>query len=115
MALKAHQRFKIPTHASLDPSPFSNLPLSITHITPFPYPFTLTRSTRAYIKFDLSNITPLPPHDTLDYWGCHDFIEAIQNHPTASIIYTDGSDNPTNLYYLLVPPPSSPPPSEHKP
>ena len=25
----------------------------------------------------------------------HDFIEAIQHHPTATIIYTDGSNNPT--------------------
>ena len=68
---------------------------SATLSQPFPYPFTLTRSNRAYIQFDLNNITPLPHHDTLDYWGCHDFIEAIQNHPTASIIYTDGSNNPT--------------------
>ena len=95
MALKSHHQFKVPSHKTLDPSPFSTIPLSSTHSTPSPYPFSSTRSTRAYIQFDLRNVIPLPPRGTLDYWGCHDFIEAIQHHPTATIIYTDGSNNPT--------------------
>ena len=61
MTLKCHHRSKTPTHTFLDPPPFSTIPLSVTHTTPFPYPFTSTRSTRAYLQFDLNNITPLPP------------------------------------------------------
>ena len=61
MALKSHHRFKVPSHKTLDPSPFSTIPLSSTHSTPFPYPFSSTRSTRAYIQFDLRNVIPLPP------------------------------------------------------
>ena len=95
MTLKLHHRFKVPSHKTLDPSPFSTIPLSSTHSTPFPYPFSSTRSTRTYIQFDLRDVIPLPPSGTLDYWGCHDFIEAIQHHPTGTIIYTDGSNNPT--------------------
>ena len=93
MALKSHHRFKVPSQKTLDPSPFSTIPLSSTHSTPFPYPFSSTRSTRTYIQFDLKDV--IPPSGTLDFWGCHDFIEAIQHHPTATIIYTDGSNNPT--------------------
>ena len=95
MALKSHHRFKVPSHKTLDQSLFSTIPLSSTHSTPFPYPFSSTRSNRTYIQFDLRYVTPLPPSGTLDYWGCHDFIEAIQHHPTATIIYTDGSHNAT--------------------
>ena len=69
MALKSNHRFKVPSHKTLDPSPFSTIPVSSTHSTPFPYPFSLTRSTRAYIQFDLRNVIPLPPSGTLDYRG----------------------------------------------
>ena len=39
MALKSHHRFKVPSHKTLEPSPFCTIPLSSTHSTPFPYPF----------------------------------------------------------------------------
>ena len=39
---------------------------------------------------------PLPNFSHLDYWGCHDLLNALQSNTTYSIIYTDGSDDPNS-------------------
>ena len=69
--------------------------LSIPDTANFPFPFTSTTTTQNFIQFTLKNNLSPPNPQHLHYWGCHDFLNALDAYPNATIAYTDGSDDPT--------------------
>ena len=71
-------------------------PICPTTLHNFPIPHTTTLSTTYYFQLKSSHHIPLPNFSHLDYWGCHDLLNALQSNTTYSIIYTDGSDDPNS-------------------
>ena len=71
-------------------------PIRPTTLHNFPIPYTPTLSTKYYFQLQSNRNIPLPKFSHLDYWGCHDLLNALHTNPTYSIIYTDGSDDPNS-------------------
>ena len=71
-------------------------PICPTTLHDFPIPHTTTLSTTYYFQLKANHNIPLPNFSHLDYWGCHDLLNALQSNTTYSIIYTDGSDDPNS-------------------
>ena len=71
-------------------------PICPTTLQDFPISHTTTLSTTHYFQLKSNQNIPLPNFSHLDYWGCHDLLNALQSNTTYSIIYTDGSDDPNS-------------------
>ena len=71
-------------------------PTCPTTLQDFPISHTTTLSTTHYFQLKSNQNIPLPNFSHLDFWGCHDLLNALQSNTTYSIIYTDGSDDPNS-------------------
>ena len=73
----------------------STKPLSLPETTNFPFSFTGTTTTQNFIQFTLKNNLSPPNPQNVHCWGCHDFLDALDAYPNATVADTEGSDDPT--------------------
>ena len=93
------RHFSFITQKGNEQSPFITTPTQPIHPTTvhdFPISYTTTLSTTHYFQLKSNHHIPPPNYSHLDYWGCHDLLNALQSNTTYSIIYTDGSDDPNS-------------------
>ena len=91
--------FSFITQTGNELSPFITTPthpICPTTLQDFPISHTTTLSTTHYFQLKSNHNIPLPNFSHLDYWGCHDLLNALQSNTTYSIIYTNGSDDPNS-------------------
>ena len=73
----------------------STKPLSLPDTTDFPFSFGGTTTTQNFIQFTLKNNLSPPNPQHLHYRECHDFLDALDAYPNATVAYTDRSNDPT--------------------
>ena len=91
--------FRFPIQPATIIFPFLSLPQAPLHPTSlqsFPLSYSTYTSTNSYLCFH-SNQTIRPPNNShLDFWGCHDLLQHLQQNQKYTLIYTDGSDDPSS-------------------
>ena len=75
---------------------FPNVLLNLKPRSHFPYAYVNHISTNHYLLYTTHSNIPQPNPTQLDYWGCHDLLNALTLHPNATLCYSDGSDDPNN-------------------
>ena len=93
-----NNRFRLPTNTTNNPRAIAipTNPPNPPDTTSFPYAFSSSHFSPSFVQFTLVHNIPPPKLDHLHFLGCHDLRQALLTYPTATVCYTDGSDDQKN-------------------